>query len=237
MYFSAAAPRQGLDELDHARHLVSRQALLRPVHDIVAVQSAPRLRLQRDERLHRLASPRVGRRDDGDFLDVGMLVERHLDFGGPHLESRRVDRRRASVVDVKLDLRGDVHRIDGNDDSVAAQNGVERDDELGAALCAEEHAIAAPDAAPLLQKPRERRDIARQLPIHQPRVVEDRCGLVRIPRRRHLEVVANRRLRECQTRRQVLWPDAGMVLRLQKKRAATCRSPPSPFLRNLKSEI
>src|SRR5204863_6362386 len=79
-----------------------------------------------------------------------------------------------------------------------AQDGVVADDELRAVLGVEQHAIAARDAAALLQEPGERADLPIEARVaHRRIVVEDR-RLVRIAARAHLEVVVDAGARDRQ---------------------------------------
>jgi hypothetical protein len=87
----------------------------------------------------------------------------------------------AAVLDEVLQLRGAVHRVDGHDDGVRAQDGVVGDDELRAVLQADEHAVALPDAA-RGQPAGQARDLRGQLGIG--------CRLAQVEQRRPVREAA-----------------------------------------------
>ena len=113
MYFARSASWQCIDQLDNPRDLVDRESTARPLEDRVAAHPAACLRLEGDERLHRLATPGVGRGDDGDLQDVGMRIQRHLHFRRPHFVAGGIDHALEAIGDVEVPVRVVVAEIAG----------------------------------------------------------------------------------------------------------------------------
>jgi hypothetical protein len=116
---------------------------------------------------------------------------------------------RARVGDVVLELLRLVHRVDGNDDGVGAEHGVERGRELRAVLHEESDPVARLHPR-VLQPSGERLGLLAQCPVAERPAEEEVCGALRIAGGGDLEVEPERRRRSDEGARQALGPDGEM---------------------------
>ena len=134
------------------------------------------------------------------------VIERQAVEAGGHALVR--DRHPcAAVLEVVRELGRQVHRPDRHGDRVGAQHGKKRDDEIGPVLQVEQHAVAAPHAAGMLQVPGERVRAQGDLAPRERAPLEHRRGLLgKAPRgllHRRVQRRARRRQAAGQARRPV----------------------------------
>src|SRR5947209_17187618 len=110
-HFAGRGSRKRLDHLDTLWRLERRDALARPGNHVVLARRPARLR--HDDGFDLFAPALRRYADHGDFGDVGMTVNRVLDFGGINIFAAGNDHVLHAIVDVEVALVIEVTGVAG----------------------------------------------------------------------------------------------------------------------------